>query len=89
MMDILMKKGKKLDYKKLEKEIGVKIIPISASKALGINELLEEISKENNRLRGKKNFYSDNIEASIKKIEKVLSYKRNNIDNLRFKARII
>ncbi len=86
MMDILMKKGKKLDYKKLEKEIGVKIIPISASKALGINELLEEISKENNRLRGKKNFYSDNIEASIKKIEKVLSYKRNNIDNLRFKA---
>lgn len=39
MMDIVERKGIKIDIKTLEKELGVKIIPLSASKGQGIHDV--------------------------------------------------
>ena len=49
MMDIIEKNGDKLDYKLLEKNIGVPVIPISAQKGENIDALMEAayiVSKE-------------------------------------------
>lgn len=47
MMDIIKKRGIKIDITKLEDKLGVKIIPISAKKREGLNELLEAIVSTN------------------------------------------
>jgi ferrous iron transport protein B len=43
MMDVLERRGDKLNVEKLQKELGVKVVAISASKAVGIEELIEAI----------------------------------------------
>lgn len=68
MSDILKKKGKSIDYKLLEKEIGVPVIPISASKAIGITELINktyELLKCRNYKYPNLNIYSKNIEDKL------------------------
>ena len=42
MMDVIEKNGDKLDYKLLEKNIGVPVVPISAQKGENIDKLMEE-----------------------------------------------
>ena len=46
MMDIIEKNGDKLDYKLLEKNIGVPVVPISAQKGENIDALMEVKTKE-------------------------------------------
>ncbi len=46
MVDKLEEKGIKIDIKKLEENLGVKICPISALKRTGINELIKEIDNK-------------------------------------------
>lgn len=45
MIDICEAKGITIDYKKLEEELGVEIIPISAGKAIGIDDVKERLKK--------------------------------------------
>ena len=40
MIDILEKRGCRLDFKYISKKLGVPVIPISASKGIGINEMM-------------------------------------------------
>lgn len=47
MADILEKRGLTIDVKKLEKQLGVRVIQISALKATGIDELIKAIDEEN------------------------------------------
>lgn len=47
MADILQKRGIQIDYEKLGKELKVKVIPISASKGEGLDELKKELLSGN------------------------------------------
>lgn len=47
MMDIVKKRGMKIDIAKLEDRLGVKVIPISAKKRSGLDELIENVIKSN------------------------------------------
>lgn len=49
MMDIVKKRGMKIDIKKLEERLGVKVIPISAKTKEGLKELLEAIINQKNK----------------------------------------
>ena len=51
MADILEKKGIKIDIKRLEETLGVKIYKISALKETGIDKLIEEIDKKDEQVR--------------------------------------
>lgn len=88
MSDILSKKGKIIDYKLLEKEIGLPIVPISASKGKGIETLIEKIQEilgSSTYKYPKPDIYSSEIEKALSDIEKEL--KNNKIySKTRFKA---
>ena len=51
MADILEKKGIKIDIKKLEQQLGIKVCKISALKETGIEELIKEIDKKDDLKR--------------------------------------
>jgi len=69
-MDIVEKKKEKIDYDELSKLLGVPIVPISASKRLGINKLIEKIETLDLTKRHKQIKYDDLIEHTISEFEK-------------------
>ncbi|EGT3616560.1 ferrous iron transport protein B [Clostridium perfringens] len=74
MNDIAEKKGIKIDPKKLEKAFNLKVIPITASKKEGLDEVKEFINKGNFDKYLDKNTYSFKDEANTYKfIEEKLS----------------
>jgi ferrous iron transporter FeoB len=88
MSDMLSKKGKSINYKLLEKEIGLPIIPISASKGTGMDNLInkaQEMLSTASYKYPKPKVYSPLVESVLSNIEKEL--KENNIySKIRFKA---
>lgn len=66
MADVLEKKGIKIDVKRLEGELGTKVLKISALKATGIDELIKEI-KDTKKTNPSK-LYDKNIENAINQI---------------------
>ena len=70
MSDILEKKGINIDVKKLESELGAKVLKISALKETGIKELIEEIKKPNNISKVK--IFDNNMESVIEKTIRLL-----------------
>lgn len=74
MNDIAEKKGIKIDPKKLEKAFNLKVIPITASKKEGLDEVKEFLNKGNFDKYLDKNTYSFKDEANTYKfIEEKLS----------------
>ena len=69
MADILSKKGLKINVEKLSKELGTKVVQISALKETGMKELISAID-ENFHVE-KKEIYDSNIENSIQNIEEI------------------
>lgn len=67
MTDILEKKGITIDVKKLEQELGTKVVKISALKETGIDELIKEINTKENLQRVK--VFDDNIEKKVSEIQ--------------------
>ena len=63
MADILEKKGIKIDIKKLEQQLGIKVCKISALKETGIEELIKEIDKKDD-LKRAEDFDKKIIETS-------------------------
>lgn len=49
MIDVAKEKGINIDFEKLSNELGVKVIPIVASKDIGINEIISNLEVENNQ----------------------------------------
>ena len=47
MIDVCEAKGITIDYKKLEQELGVEVIPITAGKGVGIDKVRERLKKGN------------------------------------------
>ena len=41
MIDLLEKRGDRIDYKRLERKLGIPVVPISAGKGTGIDELMK------------------------------------------------
>ena len=74
MIDLLEKRGDRIDYKRLERKLGIPVVPISAGKGTGIDELMKlAISyAEKNQIVNIKNTYSPDVDEVLCEIEKVL-----------------
>jgi ferrous iron transport protein B len=76
MFDELEKSGAILDYKHLAEMLGIPIIPTVASKGIGIPELIEKIidvyEDKDPIVRHIHINYGENIESSIKRIQKAI-----------------
>ncbi len=73
MIDICEAKGIKINYIKLEEELGVEVIPITAGKSIGINVVKERLKKGNFKHSNDKEKFSFNTEKEAYDfIEKVL-----------------
>ena len=70
MADILAKNGTIIDIQKLSKELGTKVIQISALKEFGVDELIKSIDEY--FVTHKKEIYDANIENAIVQIEYIL-----------------
>lgn len=74
MCDVIEKNGDKIDIHFLEKQLGIPIIPISASKNVGIDRLVEKVVQLYDR--GKyvpvKNIYSYGVDRTLREIEEAL-----------------
>lgn len=57
MIDVCEDKGIEIDYKKLENELGVEVIPIAAGKSVGIDKVKERLEKGNFKPDNDKNKY--------------------------------
>lgn len=76
MYDLLERKGIKINVKKLEEELGVTIIPISAKTGAGINHLKTTIFRRRYKRNKHKPIYPDDVEAFIQEVAKEYKYVR-------------
>ena len=79
MVDLVEKRGDKIDYAMLEKKFGIPIVPISASKGIGVDNLLERAVAQANVRKGStssaiNHLYSADVEYVIGSIEHLLSH---------------
>lgn len=74
MIDLLEKRGDKINYKLLEKLLNVPIIPISASKQIGIEHLINSCVSQliGFKKSEPRNIYSEDINITLKNIENIL-----------------
>lgn len=83
MMDVVNKNGDKINVDKLSKELGCKVVEISALKGTGVEECAKEAVKAAGKVQVVTHKYADDIEDTLKNIEdKVLS----NVSNKRWYA---
>ena len=69
MLDVIEKRKDTIDYKKLSKELGCPVLPISALKNTGIKELMAEVKKVANTQCKAKNIYAGKILNALNTIE--------------------
>ncbi len=82
--DEAVKKGFEIDTEKLEQLLGIKVIPTVATKREGIKELLnalKSIAEGSVKIYPKKINYGNDVENSIKIIEKALQLKKPELLN--------
>ncbi|QUF82049.1 ferrous iron transport protein B [Clostridium butyricum] len=74
MIDICEAKGIEIDYKKLEEEFGVEVIPITAGKSIGVDKVKERLKKGNFKKEesDKRKFYFKTEKEAYDFIENVL-----------------
>ena len=78
MMDVVEKNGDKINVAKLSKELGCKVVEISALKGTGIEECADEAVKAAGKQQLINHKYSSEIEETLKTIEtKVLANQEN------------
>ena len=83
MMDVVNKNGDKINVDKLSKELGCKVVEISALKGTGVEECAKEAVKAAGKIQVVSHKYAEDIEDTLKNIEdKVLS----NVSNKRWYA---
>ena len=74
MMDVVNKNGDKINVEKLSKELGCKVVEISALKGTGVEECAKEAVKAAGKIQVISHKYAEDIEDTLKNIEdKVLS----------------
>ena len=83
MMDVVNKNSDKINVDKLSKELGCKVVEISALKGIGVEECANEAVKAAGKVQVVAHKYSKDIEDTLKNIEdKVLA----NVSNKRWYA---
>ena len=83
MMDVVNKNGDKINVDKLSKELGCKVVEISALKGTGVEDCAKEAVKAAGKIQVVNHKYAEDIEDTLKNIEdKVLS----NVSNKRWYA---
>lgn len=83
MMDVVNKNGDKINVDKLSKELGCKVVEISALKGTGVEECAKAAGKAAGKIQVVNHKYAEDIEDTLKNIEdKVLS----NVSNKRWYA---
>lgn len=78
MLDVIEKRGDKIDYKRLSKELGCNVIPISALRNQGIDELMKKVKSAANSSYIVKSIYNRQIGDVLNKLEGFLP---SNIDS--------
>jgi len=87
MMDLAEKKGLRIDIQRLEKELGVPVIPTVATHGRGLKELLEKaIFILKNGLLVKPLGWSKDVEDGVYRLEKILPSNFPVVANRRFTA---
>jgi ferrous iron transport protein B len=90
MTDILEKKGKIIDYNRLEKRLGISVVPISASKNSGLDKLIVKslniLTNKTIAFDHKNKIFCQNIEFIMEKISNIIELESNIIINKRFYA---
>lgn len=69
MLDVIEKRKDTIDYKKLSKELGCPVLPISALKNTGIKELMAEVKKAAGTKFSAKNIYAGKVLNALNTIE--------------------
>lgn len=69
MLDVIEKRKDSIDYKKLSKELGCPVLPISALKNTGIIELMAEVKKVANTQSLPKSIYAGKVLNALNTIE--------------------
>lgn len=83
MMDVVNKNGDKINVDKLSKELGCKVVEISALKGTGVEECAKAAVKAAGKIQVVNHKYAEDIEDTLKNIEdKVLA----NVSNKRWYA---
>lgn len=87
MMDLAEKKGIDIDVKKLEKILGLPVVPTIASRGRGIKELLDKAASYlDEGLRPKELKWSKDVEDKIKYVQEVIPHEFKAVANDRFTA---
>lgn len=69
MLDVIEKRKDTIDYKKLSKELGCPVLPISALKNTGIKELMAQVKKTAGTQFAAKNIYAGKVLNALNTIE--------------------
>ena len=86
MADILEKKGISIDFKKLEEELGVSVVPISAKTSEGIDKLISLIRERKYLKNPRKQIFASDIEKELTHLQGDLSHELEDKRELRFSA---
>lgn len=87
MTDLLEKKGQKIDYKSLGAALGVSVVPISAGKGKGMDELTSKILeflKFKNYTRKVLDIYSPSVRNAICDIDEIVNGGNKYVPDSRF-----
>ncbi len=86
MADILEKKGISIDFKKLEEELGVSVVRISAKTGEGIDKLISLIRERKYLKNPRKQIFASDIEKELTHLQGDLSHELEDKRELRFSA---
>ena len=78
MLDVIEKRGDKIDYKRLSKELRCDVVPISALRNKGIDELMKKVKSAANSSYSVKSIYNKQIGDVLNQLEEFLP---SNIDS--------
>ena len=70
MLDVIEKRNDSIDYKKLSKELGCPVVPISALRNMGIEELMAEVKKAAGSSYSASQIYKGQLKEALDSIEK-------------------
>ncbi len=86
MADILEKNGITIDFQKLQEELGVSVVRISAKTGEGIDTLISLIKEKKYLKNPKKKFFAPDVQKEIDHLESDLNSELEEAHNVRFGA---